>query len=237
MLGVVFLHGWRRDHRDWSQVIELLDEEISVLALDLPGFGDSEAPLVAIDSIGYAEAIAQVIREWREQVGLSRVIVVGHSFGGRVAIQLASAIAPELVDDLVLVGVPIIRPQTKSKSPLFYRLIRALAGIGLLSDRRLENARQRYGSDDYRHAVGVMREIFVKVVNEDYLDLFVAIDRPIWMLWGELDMACPVELAYRAADSSSWASLRVLDGVHHLVPLEDPESIAHLIKGLCDPIQ
>jgi pimeloyl-ACP methyl ester carboxylesterase len=237
VLGIIFLHGWRRDHRDWSRVIELLDEELSVLVLDLPGFGDSEEPLVAIDSVGYAEAVAQVIREWREQVGLSRVIVVGHSFGGRVAIQLASVVAPELVDELLLVGVPIIRPQSQAKSPLGYRLVRALAGIGLLSNERLESARQRYGSDDYRHAVGVMREIFVKVVNEDYQEHLLMIDRPIWMLWGALDLACPVDLARRAADSSTWATLEVLDGVHHLVPLEDPESIAHLIKRVCNPSQ
>ncbi|WP_298442555.1 alpha/beta fold hydrolase [Ferrimicrobium sp.] len=228
-IGVVFLHGWRRDLHDWSKVIELLRDDLSILALDLPGFGDSPEPLTALNSVGYAQAVAEVIREWRHDAGVGRVVVVGHSFGGRVAIELASVVAPELVDEIVLIGVPIIRPESQARSPWGYRLIRSLAGMGVVSKERLERARQRYGSDDYRQARGVMRQIFVEVVKEEYLDHLLLVQRPIWMLWGTLDQACPVALARQAASASSWATLKVLDGVHHLVPLEDPQSIAELI--------
>jgi pimeloyl-ACP methyl ester carboxylesterase len=149
-----------------------------------------------------------------------------------VAIELAGRVAPELIDAILLIGVPILRPTSDARSPLGYRLIRALATAGVVSKARLERARERYGSDDYRHAAGTMRQIFVKVVNEEHLDSLALIDRPIYMLWGSLDQACPVELAQRAAARSPRASLEVLDGVHHLVPLEAPESIAERIGAI-----
>lgn len=191
-------------------------------------------PAIAIGSQGYAEAVAGVIREWRRQVNLGRIVVVGHSFGGRVAIELAGVVAPELVDEVVLVGVPIIKPTNQAKSPFAYRLVRALAGAGVVSQARLEKARQKYGSDDYRNADGIMREIFVKVVNEEHLESLKKIERPINMLWGSLDQACPVALARQAEAANPRATLQVLDGVHHLVPIEDPESIANLITARVD---
>ncbi len=233
-VGVVFLHGWRRDRGDWSRVIGMLGDQLSVLTLDLPGFGDSLEPVVPIDTGGYAQAVANVIRDWRYQAQVQRVVIVGHSFGGRVAIELAGSIAPDLVDAVVLIGVPILRPRGHTASPIGYRIVRALAGLGVLSQDRLERARRRYGSEDYRNARGVMREIFVRVVAEEHLESFSTIACPIRMLWGSLDGACPVALAHQAAQANCAAVLEVLDGVHHLVPLEDPQSIADLITAIVD---
>ena len=55
----------------------------------------------------------------------------------------------------------------------------------------VERARKNAGSDDYRAAQGVMRDVFVRVVNEDYREDLAAIAVPTTLVWGELDDSGP----------------------------------------------
>ncbi len=81
---VLALHGWRRDHRDFEAVLR--HSGIDAIALDLPGFGSAAAPEEVWGSSDYAEAVAAVLDEMSAQV-----VVLGHSFGGRVAVHLAAS--------------------------------------------------------------------------------------------------------------------------------------------------
>ena len=99
---VLALHGWRRDHADFDAV--LAGSGIDAVALDLPGFGSAPVPDRAWGSAEYAEAIAPVLGEMEREV-----VVLGHSFGGRVAIYLARS-HPDRVKGLVLSGAPLHRP-------------------------------------------------------------------------------------------------------------------------------
>ena len=120
---------------------------LDALALDLPGFGDSPAPPVPWGSPEYAGAVARVI----EELG-APVVVLGHSLGGRVAVHLAAR-RPDLVTSLVLTGAPLWRPAGPPPRPAArFRLARRLRRLGLLGEDRMEAARQRYGSSDYRAA-------------------------------------------------------------------------------------
>ena len=103
---VVALHGWGRTRADWNATLQGYD----ALALDLPGFGATPAPDTGWSTSEYAEWVARVPRR-RGRLRGDRPVLVGHSFGGRVAVQLA-ATSPELVRGIVLTGVPLLRPQT-----------------------------------------------------------------------------------------------------------------------------
>ena len=94
------------------------------------------------------------------------VILVGHSFGGRVATCIA-ADHPELVDSMVLVGVPLLRLR-RSRPSFAMRVAKRLNRLGLYSDDRLNRMREERGSADYRAATGTMRQILVRLVNEEY---------------------------------------------------------------------
>jgi len=96
---VLALHGWGRDRRDFNEVLGGLD----AVAIDLPGFGASPEPAEAVGAAGYARMVAPVLDEFDQPV-----ILVGHSFGGRVAVHLA-VLTPDKVRALVLVGVPLLR--------------------------------------------------------------------------------------------------------------------------------
>ncbi|MGZ8755186.1 MAG: alpha/beta fold hydrolase [Acidimicrobiia bacterium] len=222
-LQVLALHGWGRDRRDFDEVLQGLD----AAALDLPGFGASPAPVEAMGAAGYAGLIAPVLKDLAEPA-----ILVGHSFGGRVAVHLAVLI-PEKVGALVLVGVPLLRRANAGRSmpPLPYRAIRALRRLGWVGDDRMEQARQRYGSADYRAATGVMRQVLVTVVNESYEAQLDQIRQPVRMIWGSKDTDVPVEIAERAMQHLTNAQLSVLDGVGHHVCLEAPGAVRAAIVG------
>jgi pimeloyl-ACP methyl ester carboxylesterase len=97
--------------------------------------------------------------------------------------------------------------------------------MGLISDERLELAKRRRGSADYRAATGVMRDILVKVVNESYEGQLSRIRQPVHLLWGENDREVPVSIAESASALLSDSTLEILPGVGHLVPTEAPEAL------------
>jgi pimeloyl-ACP methyl ester carboxylesterase len=221
---VVWLHGWARQSRDFAAAAQILaDRGVASVALDLPGFGSSPAPQSAGGARHYAELILPTLRE----IADAPLVLVGHSFGGRIAVVVASQ-HPELVAELVLTGVPqLVRVGAPARAPLAYRVIRWLVRRHLLSDSRLEAARQKYGSSDYRNAQGVIRDVLVATVQETYESELTTLTMPIAFVWGEGDREVPVEIATRAAALVQGpATLDVVTGVGHLLPLEAPDALA-----------
>jgi pimeloyl-ACP methyl ester carboxylesterase len=103
----------------------------------------------------------------------------------------------------------------------------------LVSDERVEVWKKQHGSLDYRNAVGVMRDILVKAVNEDYEEQLRSLSVPTSFIWGENDTAAPLVDVKRALElvPPGKAMLQVLEGVGHLTPTEAPNSIASAILG------
>jgi pimeloyl-ACP methyl ester carboxylesterase len=198
---------------------------VSAVAFDLPGSGATPAPA---ESTGTASYVA-LVTSYLETL-TSPVTLVGHSFGGRIAVQVAAA-RPELVKDLILTGVPLLRREGPArKSPVAYRLVRWARARGLVSEARLERARRTYGSADYRNATGVMRDVLVASVNESYADYLTRLQCPVTMVWGSRDEAVPVDVARRAAALiTSPVELHVLEGVGHLVPTERPGALSQYL--------
>jgi pimeloyl-ACP methyl ester carboxylesterase len=220
---VVWLHGWAREARDFVLAAQLLaDRGVASVALDLPGFGSSPAPHTAGGARHYAELIVPTLRE----IGDGPLLLVGHSFGGRVAVVVASE-HPDLVGGLVLTGVPqLVRQGGSARTPFAYRAIRWLTRHRLLRESRLETARQKYGSRDYRNAQGVIRDVLVATVQETYESELRTLTLPIAFVWGEVDREVPLEIATRAAALVQGpTTLEVVTGVGHLLPLEAPDAL------------
>ena len=216
---VLALHGWGRRGSDFSASLEGLD----AIAPDLPGFGASPVPNQVIGADAYADIVAEILDSFDRPP-----VLVGHSFGGRVAVCLAAK-HPESVGDLVLTGVPLIRLETGRRPPVAYRVVRWLHRAGLVTDERLEQEKRSRGSADYRAATGVMRDILVKVVNESYEGPLGRIQSPVHLLWGENDREVPVSVAESASALLSDVTLEVLAGVGHLVPIQAPQALRRVI--------
>lgn len=222
---VLALHGWGRDRRDFLPAFGGRSE-IGTVAVDLPGFGSTPSPPEPWGSEAYAAALHPVLESLQ-----SPVVVVGHSFGGRVALRLARQL-PDLVGALVLAGAPLAPTgASRSKPPRRYRLLRQARRLGLVSEARLEQARRRHGSADYRAAEGVMRSVLVGVLAEDYRDDLRALRCPVVLLWGAEDHEVPVPVAEAIAGLvPGGADLTVLAGVGHLVPTEAPDALRAAVE-------
>jgi pimeloyl-ACP methyl ester carboxylesterase len=227
-IRVVWLHGWARRGQDFAlAATQLAAAGVASVALDLPGFGSSPAPSSPGGARHYAALLVPTLRG----LGDEPIVLVGHSFGGRVATVIA-ATNPELVRALVLTGVPLIRRSAAAKPPAAYRLVRWLHSRGLVGDRRLESARQRYGSTDYRRATGVIRDVLVATVNESYEDELRRLSMPVAMVWGSQDREVPSDVARDAAAMvASPHTLRFVEGVGHLLPTEAPGELVDEVRG------
>jgi pimeloyl-ACP methyl ester carboxylesterase len=230
---VLALHGWQRTHLDFVPVIEAASTRaggpLAAVGIDLPGFGATPPPPEPWGSEEYAHHLLPLFEE--PGVLADRIVLVGHSFGGRVALHLAPLVAGR-IERVVLTAVPLLdRQGRRSRPALGYRVARTLHRVGLVGEERMEALRQRYGSLDYRTAQGVMRAVFVKLLSERYADQMAAIDCPVDLVWGDTDTDVPLEVAERALPLFTSARLVTLPGVGHLTPTEAPGALADVILG------
>lgn len=223
---VLALHGWGRRGSDFSHSLA----SFGALAMDLPGFGATPAPAEPIGARDYASLLLPVLDEFS-----SPPLVVGHSFGGRVAVCLAAE-HPDRVSGLLVTGAPLVRLAPARRTPLAYRLARGLNRAGVIRDSTMETMRRKRGSADYRAATGVMRDILVKVVNEEYRDELTRLTHPLHMLWGADDREVPVAVAEESAAivnaSGGDAHLEIVEDVGHLLPVQDPDSLRTAVDKL-----
>jgi len=230
---VLALHGWRRSHEDFDGVLGptvgdgLVDvgDPLDALAPDLPGFGATPAPGEAWGTADYAALVADLLDEMA-----TPVVVLGHSFGGLVATRLLAA-CPDKVSGAVITGSPLLRASTGRRPAAAFRLLRRLHALGVVSGERMEAARQRYGSADYRASEGVMREVLVRTLAETYDEVLGAITVPVTLVWGDDDAEVPLGVGEWAAERLAQAELVVCPGAGHLTPLTAPAVLRRAVVG------
>jgi pimeloyl-ACP methyl ester carboxylesterase len=227
---LVMLHGWGQSSLSFMAAGSALEQRFRLLTPDLPGFGFSEPPPAAWGSTEYARVVASLVKS----AGFGTTNVLGHSFGGKVALALATAY-PELVRRLVIVASPIVRlplEGVERRGSNGYRWVRRVAGIAPLPlrERVLEWGRNRYGSADYR-AAGALRPTLVRVVNEDWRPALAAVQAPVLLLWGSADQDVPLRVAEEAKEALPRAELRVMEGAGHFPFLDQPEAFVEAVSG------
>lgn len=198
---LVMLHGWGRSLEAFRPLGELLSRDFKVILVDLPGFGRSPLPNAASNEGGgwgtleYSERVKELL----DRSGVRECILVGHSFGGRISVQLASR-HPSLVKGVVLIGSHGLKRARSLAQEIRIRLIKSIITFaktidGLTGSRIFAHyLAPRFGSRDYKGA-GDLRKTLVKTVNEDLSTQAANISAPTLLLWGADDQETPIDLA------------------------------------------
>lgn len=230
----VWAHGWGQNRAALKPLAQSLFSIGTHDFIDFPGFGDSAKPDAAWSTAEYADFIAR----WLAAHGTGKPVVwTGHSFGCRVGIQLAGR-HPGLIDRMMVIagaGLPRQRSgfeQAKLKGRIYgYKALKRLAPLAGISQEQL---RDRFGSADYK-AAGAMRDILIKVVNEDLSDVARQISCPVHLVYGSRDSETPPEIGERLAKLIPAAELAVLDGLDHYTVLGDGRhQVAKRLKTLLE---
>ena len=192
---VVFLHGWGAPVSVYPQLTGFVAGMMPIAAPDLPGFGGSDEPETPWGVEDYARLVIHFI----EKLGLKKVLLMGHSHGGRVSVEIASRKdLPFSVTRLVLIDAAGVLPKKTLRQKLRqrrYKVCRAVLETPLcraLYPDALENLRRKYGSADYQNATPMMRQTLVRCVNTDMTPKMPQVRQPTLLLWGEKDTATPL---------------------------------------------
>ena len=205
---VLLLHGWGCGASAMRRIFDCFAAlGRDVTAIDFPGFGKSFTPPETFTVFDYADYTQSVI----EKLELKKPDVIAHSFGGRVAIILASE---GKINRLVLTDAAGLKPRRGLKYRFKVTLFKLKRKLGIED----KNA----GSEDYRSLSPEMKRVFTAVVNaflDDYLD---KIKCPTLLIWGSKDRDTPIRMAKKMEKHIPDCGLAVFDNCGHFCFQEEP---------------
>lgn len=232
--NVLLLQGWGTEITLYSAVISEIAKKYRVYAPDFPGFGKSDEPTTPWCVDDYADFICAFCKE----MGITKTILVGHSFGCRVIIKLLSRDdCPVSVEKVILTGAAGIKPvqseASKKKASAYQRGKKFLSTpvMKKLFPNALEKLRTKHGSADYRAASPMMRQVLVKTVNEDLSHLLPKIKQEVLLIWGRNDDATPIADGQRMEKEMQNAGLAVIENTGHFAFIEQQYLFLRIIDS------
>ncbi len=232
--AVVLLHGWGANRTLYDGMVNLISKSYKTYAIDFPGFGESPEPDKAMDVGEFKDIIVEFIKN----EGIDKVILIGHSFGGRVIFKMfEDEKLPFEIDKIILIDSAGVKPKKTLKQKVKQRIYKISKWVLLtkpvskLFPDALENLRRKNGSADYNAASLIMRQCLVKTVNEDLTHLFERVTAPTLIIWGSHDFDTPISDAKLMEEKIPDAGLVVLEGAGHFSFLEQPARCHRVIAS------
>jgi pimeloyl-ACP methyl ester carboxylesterase len=224
----LILHGWGGSSDSWKKVIEILEREnIKVIAPDFPGFGKSKTPPQAWALQNFVDWL----KEFLEKLKIEKFFLLGHSFGGRVAIKFSLSF-PEKIKALILVNSAGIKQKWGPKEILIFYL--ALLGNAFFAKSFLRRFKDKarnlfyrfFRDRDYGRAKEQMKETMKKVIEEDLLPVLDKIKVKTFIIWGEKDNIVPLKFGKIFKEKIKNSELIIFPKVRHSPHLEIPEEFS-----------
>ncbi len=236
---IILLHGWGCDWQIWGPVIPALSDRYRLVIPDLPAFGKSAVPQEVWDSASYETWLSDFIEKILEKNSsprTTRVTLIGHSFGGKLA-ALYAAHHPRRIQQIVLVdssGLPdpltprqivqqnilkLIPKKVKAVIPRHWRLS-LLHGVNASTDHFTSNPQQQ--------------AILKKVVRENISHQLEQIEVPSLIIWGTMDKDTPLSQGKAFAQLISGAQLATIADAGHFPFLEKPDEFLTILSTFLD---
>ncbi len=199
---VLLLHGWGASAKAMQGLFDFVKSlGRSVISIDFPYFGGSDAPPGDWGVYDYA----RITHEFMKALEAEKAVIVGHSFGGRIGILLASDY--NAAEKLVLIDSAGLKPRRGIK----YRLKVAFYKI----EKKFGRAKKGAGSADYNALPDFMKPVFVRVVNAHLDKKLENICVPTLILWGKDDKDTPLYMAKKFEKNIKDSGLVVFENAGH----------------------
>jgi len=228
---LLILHGWGGSSVSWVKTQAILARNgFKVITPDLPGFGKSITPSVPWEVKDYSNFILNLTKE----LNLESFFLLGHSFGGRIAVKFSIAY-PEKVRRLILCNASGIKGRPGIKTWLIYQI--AKIGNAIFTPKVFARFKDRSRNlfyifirhHDYVKADGTMKETLRKVCAEDLLPILSQINIRTLVVWGDKDKMVPVKYAHIFKENIKNSELIILPRIGHSPHLEVPGVLAEII--------
>lgn len=228
---IVLLHGAGGSHQIWFPQLRALGRRRKVIALDLPGHGDSNGG--GADQI---EVYRDVVKEFVAEVNLHRIVLVGHSMGGAITQSFALAYPDQLVA-IVLVGTGAklrvhpkifagLREAPRSAVDLIAKAARAPGAP--------EEAIEQDAEAMLRTPIPVIEGDFRACHSFDLMEQIQEITAPTLVICGTDDLMTPPKYAEYLHQKIKESQLALIPGAGHMVMLEKPEEVNRTIEAFLD---
>ena len=244
---LVCLHGWGGSKESFTELTKALQgrSDLRMLTPELPGFGAEPEPKEPWTVDDYADWVDAYLRRTCPASADTRLFVLGHSHGGRIAIVLAARQSMSKTSGPAIERLYLCAPAGIRHARHFRRIIGltlAKSGKALLSLPGLSAMRpiaQRFlyklvRVHDYERASPIMRETLRHVSAQDLRPMLPTIALPCDIFWGTDDRMTPISDSRIMAHAIPQAILHVFPGVRHAVHRDRAGDIARCIVQALD---
>jgi len=215
---ILFLHGWGSNKELMKQAFSLNFDNFCQIYVDLPGFGNSKNNYI-LTTKDYANII-KIFLSQSLILNPQSLIIVGHSFGGKVATLLNPK-------TLVLLSSAGIIEKKPLKVRLKIKLAKILNSLGLNSITKI------FRSKDVEKMDEIMYQTFKNVVDEDFSDIFSSFKNQALIFWGDKDTAVSLNSGKKIASLIKNSKFFELNGEHYFfLDKNNASFIANTIKEL-----
>ena len=211
-----FLHGWGTSGKDFNKI----ETHFDFITIDIPGFGKSVPFTKSFSPRSYAEYLIKLIPE-------SVDVIVGHSFGGRIAVHLSQM---QNYRKIVIIASPLIRKLKPNSGFSVFKLYKFMNKLNIISDRRLDELKNKYGSEDYRNANKVLKDTLVMAVNDDLTEILPKISTKVELIYGQDDLVVPVKVGIDSSSIIRDSELTIIPDEGHNMLKSSAEKIVEIIK-------
>lgn len=220
---IIFLHGWGSNSRVFLGLIKSIKNH-QVTLIDFPGFGRSDEPSSVWNVDNYSKMLKYII----DDLKIENPIIVGHSFGCRVAAIYASKYQ---VDKLILMGAAGLIDNNKKVSfkVRTYKVLKRILTV-FNNERLIRKLQRKFGSSDYVNSSEVMKKILSNTVNEDLTSYYETLENKTLLLWGYKDKQTPMYMGKRLFDLIQDSQLFIFTHAGHYVFIDEEDKVIDAIK-------
>jgi len=222
---LLFLHGGGVSALTYKKNFELLSQKYQVIAPDIPCFGKSSIP----DELWNFEDFANFFSKFIDSLNLDKIILVGHSFGGGIALNIAPK--NKKISKLILIDSAGLSPDYSSFKLMYLLVSKTIRGLFLFENKLMSLAIIRdFFNELFRNFLSIPK-IWKIVSNSIYgkSEVFGKIKQPTYIFWGNTDEIFPKKFAKKMEQLISNSKLEYIDGNHDWLLLM-PQKFFNLIS-------